>query len=478
MFGRFLNGVIAFSILINVVLLGPKETFLSFLPLVLVVFGHIVFHESGHAVAAIIVRDRLREISIGVGKPLLNVKVLGCRIKLRLLFLGGGHVKTISTSSRWFRARRTALYLAGWCGELVLSVSLFSQFGFDGVAQTSCVLSAVSVFTNLVPRSAGVGRNDGGRILDLWRLPADELERVASQDADAVDVSIEIEELAERGEFDRLVELTDQLTEEQLTDVDAKCAKSIGLVFAGRFPEGVGVARRARDQLLEMHPANRRGVAILENTMAYCLACIGDPASLDEALDLAERAYEEVPLPAVAGTLGAVLIQRGEPKRGLELLDRSKKAIVADGDRFETARFEVMAHGQMGDVFRARKSFRLAQSLRVGREDRLWSLLVPLGAAEAAVWLGRLDGRLPTAADLDGDGPLVARSIHAWASPDVENSVRWQHFADAGGDPSLATPERLARLMEFARSLDAASNGAPPEDTGGFARSKPVERQV
>jgi Tfp pilus assembly protein PilF len=76
-----------------------------------------------------------------------------------------------------------------------------------------------------------------------------------------------------------------------------------------------GAAQRYRE-VLALQPDN----ALALNNLGWTLAQLGDP----KAVEYAEKAYRLAPNhPAIADTLGWMLIERGELKRGVELLGKA-----------------------------------------------------------------------------------------------------------------------------------------------------------
>jgi putative PEP-CTERM system TPR-repeat lipoprotein len=78
-------------------------------------------------------------------------------------------------------------------------------------------------------------------------------------------------------------------------------------------------AARGYRELLALQPEN----ALVLNNLAWALAQLNDPA----ALGYAEKAYTLAPNnPAIADTLGWMLVERGDAKRGTELLAKAAGA--------------------------------------------------------------------------------------------------------------------------------------------------------
>lgn len=104
-------------------------------------------------------------------------------------------------------------------------------------------------------------------------------------------------------------------------------------------------AARGYRELLVMQPAN----ALLLNNLAWTLGQLNDPA----ALDYAEKAYAAAPnSPAIADTLGWMLVERGDAKRGTELL---AKAVAAAPNAHEIRLHYAKALLKTGDKAGAKR---------------------------------------------------------------------------------------------------------------------------
>jgi len=73
------------------------------------------------------------------------------------------------------------------------------------------------------------------------------------------------------------------------------------------------------EYLLRQNPDN----PLILNELALAHRRLGN---LDDALVVAEKAYKRLPAPAIADTLGVILLERGQTKRALELLGQAAAA--------------------------------------------------------------------------------------------------------------------------------------------------------
>ena len=428
----------------------------------------ITVHELGHAGAALVVGSELREISVGSGRPFRTFELLGCRLRIRILIWGGGHVKTVCRTKRFYRTRRIILLLAGVGTEVAYLLLLLLMRNQHHVlhyaARFTIPVVGVSLVSNLWPRNTGGFRTDGGQILDTLRMSEADIDETISL-ADTTHLLIDTHELIETGRLDQLVQLTEGMDDDALGTIDAKMVRANGLVLAGRFAESMQFSRLARDQLATDDPTNLDGLAAIENLMAYGLALVGDPARMDEAHELANSAFEHRQHPAIGATLGAVLVQYGNPKRGIELLGPVVGKGDTIGEQFETLRFLLIGQLAKRDPLSARNAFLAAHRIAGDRHVRIDELLPALGALEATVWIGRMhDGVALPSAELFAKGRVVlGRSLLSWMSPELASDVRWQLYSQMGGDRSLATSDRCYALRQFADSMLPAQTRPQPQ---------------
>lgn len=106
-------------------------------------------------------------------------------------------------------------------------------------------------------------------------------------------------------------------------------------------------ASRGYRELLALQPAN----PLLLNNIAWTLGQLNDP----EALGYAEKAYAAAPnSPAIADTLGWLLVEKGDAKRGTELL---AKAAAAAPNALEIRMHYAKALLKTGDKAGAKREF-------------------------------------------------------------------------------------------------------------------------
>ena len=116
------------------------------------------------------------------------------------------------------------------------------------------------------------------------------------------------------------------------------------LIQLGRYEEALASHQRWAE-LAKVKPRHRWSA---DNTRAYILALLG--VDLDVAEGCARHAYAAKPTAAVAGTLGAVLVQGDDPSLGVELLLEALEVAVRPADRFETHRFLAIGYQRLNQT--------------------------------------------------------------------------------------------------------------------------------
>jgi tetratricopeptide (TPR) repeat protein len=94
-------------------------------------------------------------------------------------------------------------------------------------------------------------------------------------------------------------------------------------IQAGRIPQAV----QRLTALLQRAPNN----AVALNNLAWLISQEANPAALERARELSERAYFLLPSPETADTLGWVLARLGQPQRALPLLRAAVSVSRRDG---------------------------------------------------------------------------------------------------------------------------------------------------
>jgi Flp pilus assembly protein TadD len=123
--------------------------------------------------------------------------------------------------------------------------------------------------------------------------------------------------------------------------------------------EGAGNRGEALDAYRRALERDGRNAVILNN-LAYLLG--QDPQHLDEALGLAERAYQRVPrVPAIVDTLGWLLFQKGDLARAEKLLAQAAAALPKNA----RVRYHLgMTYAKLGKAGEARRELEDALRLK------------------------------------------------------------------------------------------------------------------
>ncbi len=428
-------------------------------------------HELGHALVGAVLGFRIHQLSVGTGKTVFRFRLGRVDIRIRALLLNGGFVMAVTKSARLYRTREIAFLLGGvslpllvaWMGR---NLAQSSNAFVAGSYVTFVWFSILGAIGNLLPRQLDDGQQtDGKQILHtLGMSRADVIERVSRHDQARQsfafdDLMMDGAATTSKGETTaELAAVGVKVAEAAPDDCNANNQAAVGLLLDDRFAEALPFAERALALGSRDPEVKEQGAALLRNNVAYALAVLGDPSTMQRATELAREAYAIRADPSVAGTLGACLVQSGDPVKGDELLRTSINSAKRPSDRFQTQRFLMIGALARRDAFGARRAFQagmtLVRSGQIADPASLTELRPRLGAAEAVLWLGRAaQGLLPRPEELGPDGLVLADALGAWADPKLANDLRWRLFAEQGGDPATVTAESLGALMDFARSL-------------------------
>lgn len=239
---------------------------------------------------------------------------------------------------------------------------------------------------------------------------------------------------------------------------DALLHEAGGLIFDPADVQAAVANRRDSDSSDIAGFEETASRPVVDNAIAYCIALIGDPDLLPEGRARARSAYENLPAPQVAGTLGAVLVQTGEPDEGLRLLELSRSAIDTPMDLLETERFTVTGYLTKRNVFQARQAFRRGMEIPDVNQSSLDRVAPALGAAEAALWLRRFaEGVVPTRDELADWASTIGTALAAWLAPELDNDRRWALFDAAGGDRATLSTSSMNALGKLTVALQNES---------------------
>lgn len=159
----------------------------------------IALHETGHALAALVLDWHVGQLVVGMGACVSRFRIGSARIEIRL-FPIEGFVKCVPTKLRWPQFESALIYLAGPGIELLLAAAIVWVIGSDrffdlvddyGLIawQTLVVTASAQGIINLMPTGVrtpeGLIVSDGlGIIFSLLRPTAD-YEKMLGQRYDA-----------------------------------------------------------------------------------------------------------------------------------------------------------------------------------------------------------------------------------------------------------------------------------------------------
>lgn len=301
-------------------------------------FGFIttIIHEGGHALVAALLQMRVRHIVIGAGSSLWEFRVAGVQITFKAFALGGGYTTfTYATTDR-IKVRYWLVIAAGPVANLVvvgllvwiIGPAIQSTFPAKSGLYPGVVFVAANLIVflaNLIPfnHSTDIGRmgSDG---LQLLRIPF-----IKQSDISAG--------IAAHFQMD---------STQYLKDRDYNAARDAALrgVDAHREPDLVR--------------------AILLNQVAWCDLLTGDQVLLEEAKRYAIDALQLAPEhAAIKGTLGSVLIERGDHDRGIALLLESNSQVVEESHKAQNLAYMAIGYHRRGELEKAEELLRQAESL-------------------------------------------------------------------------------------------------------------------
>lgn len=427
-------------------------------------------HEAGHAIAGVVVRFRIHQLSVGTGRTIASFSIGTTSIRLRTMLLGGGFVMGLTDRRRFYRTRATIFTAAGvvtplalcWVTRGAWHASPPVRLFWGELVLVSLLTALACLYPHVTPEGAPT---DGQQILDTWRM-SDETVKARTRRTAADLNSFRWDDLIREGAGSGDPELAISLAAAGRRAVElepdswvAHHQGAVGFLIAGQYYEALPLAERALELGRDSDEPTEETHAGLRNNVAWALAVIGDPTTLDRATSLAEEAFALDPSSAIASTLGACLVQTGRAAEGEELVSAALSAAKSPEGRFQTHRLLTIAALERRDAFAARRAFGEAVAIASANgldAERLLALRPRLGAAEAVLWLRRLDEQfLPTADDLGTDGPIIADALLAWIGPKHDNATRWNDFEAQGGHVASITEDRLQRLLSFSQSLVA-----------------------
>ncbi len=320
-----------------------------------------VAHELGHALGAELAGMRVWRIELGGGRPFFCAYAIGLRVRVGAFMTGGRTMWTLLASDR----RRLRTWVAVAAGPVMNAVLLFVALRSTStpawllptehvdVAGTFAFTNLAVIVLSLLPFKRAHLATDGFQLATIPFAPPEQADEVA--DALAVFAAVEA---ALQG---RLVDATAHLERELGERPDSKILR---LAHAGMLTHA-GEHDRARASLLRLRESDELEPMLLahvDNLLAWGAVLSGREELADEALERARSARKQSRrMPEFAGTLGAVLVWRGDVKEGLKLL---KRALLGNEDWHNTAHdaaWIAVGCAKQGKLDRARKYVRMAR---------------------------------------------------------------------------------------------------------------------
>lgn len=146
----------------------------------------LIIHEFGHAIMARLVGWRVKLISIGTGKIILELAILGMPVEFRAIPLSG-FVQPEAVNNQFPRLKQFLIFAAGPGIELLCVGLIVAIFGSSSLLQRTsdvtmiavqsfCVAALLGVFMNLLPFSHetkdGRAWSDGLGMILCWGKPS------------------------------------------------------------------------------------------------------------------------------------------------------------------------------------------------------------------------------------------------------------------------------------------------------------------
>ena len=318
-------------------------------------------HEAGHAVGAKIAGLHIISLSMGTGPLVWGFRIGGARFELRRYSLGGGRAFFVDfheTTSRW----RLALAILGgplanlaFCGLFMIAAMLLpSDDPFDQTSPAVALVSGLALgqgfagIFNLIPFRLKRGAvSDGAQLFGL-------LKATPPPDADVAAAARGIRYLS-AGKFR---EAASAFREAARLNPDSPSMLSMVIHCLSRA-DGNEAAFRFYVENKEAFDraestTNKDEVAYLPwmyANIAWCAAKTGDTSALEIAEPFARRAFEANPDAAeMKGTIGAILIEKGEIDAGYPLLLDATRRINDPIDGADFIRYLAKAERAKGDT--------------------------------------------------------------------------------------------------------------------------------
>ena len=346
----------------------------------------IVPHELGHARGARLAGLRVFQITIGIGRRLLEFSVHDTRVEVRLVPLVGYVLAARPDNAGW-RWRTFFFIVMGPASNAALfTVALLrivpgdllpydhvlsSVLPWHALAAANVWLLILSLYPHSVATPIGPCPSDGRNLLHALAGPVP----TAAATRARYHTLAAISAIASR-RYPDAIRMCEQGLSESPEQLDLTALRAGAEIVLRRYE----AARGHLLDVLSRFDGPREGRTMLQNNLAWtCLMC--DPPRLDEADAASREAIEALPWNVYCqGTRGNVLVEMGLLAEAEPLLRRAVTASESPEQRASNLCGLALLSLRRGDASEARRLLRTAE-----RDDPLSELLPRVRAAlEAA----------------------------------------------------------------------------------------------
>lgn len=360
--------VIGLIIVISGVAEGYGWFFFNLTLFSLFYFFAIVIHELGHVLGAWLSGQKIISISFGRGKTLYSIRPYGVYIDFNT-FPSEGLTIFTPTSDSFIRTRIMISVLFGpitnlWVAWMIwhfmdhneLLLSMLTQ---PAVFSVLCLTNAIMGCLNLIPfqvnTSIGALWSDGGKLLTTPFLSAKQVDEYRHSTFVGHAWSAHT-----HNDPDTVLRIANAGLKQYPDNLYLKNLRAITFLEQGDFNQ----ARTVFTELSRVHTVTEYERAIYLNNIAYANYMSEAPELLEEALEYSETAFRLAPWElAVCSTRGAVLVQNGQLKEGIKLLEDQRYKLLPKHYLATTQCTLAIGYAKQGDWVLARQTYEEAKAL-------------------------------------------------------------------------------------------------------------------